>query len=251
MKKMTLIALALIATIALFAQGFSINTPEGSISMSITGVDAAGNSKSGNIIDNIVVRLERLEKEFHTKLNKVDQKRAASIVEEIYGLLALLPEDARVTLTTSSSSTTTTTSSSTQPNININISGSMVEETPVVQEQPKKQPPKKQQQLVQDISTSNRKAISDRDFNDLISRIGKESFSDDKIRVLRTAARNYKFNVNQIVRIIGAYTYSEDKLQALQISYPECIDPQNGFRIIDAFTFSSDKEEADNIINSY
>ncbi len=246
MKKVILIALALIATFAVYAQGFSINTPEGNISMSITGIESDGKTKSGNIIDKIVNRLERLEKDYHSKLNKIDQKRAQNIVEEIYGLLAMLPYDANVTFTTSSSSSTTTTTSG-QPNININITGGMVEEKPVVQKQPKKP----QQQLVEATPASNRKIISDKDFNDLMSRIAKESFSDDKLRVLRTAARNFKFNVNQIVRLIGAYTYSEDKIQALQISYPECVDPHNNFRIIDAFTFSSDKEEADNIINSY
>ncbi len=250
MKKSILILLALIALTAVFAQGFSINTPEGSITMSITGVEPDGRTKSGNVIDMIVAKLEQLEKDYHSKLNKLDQKRCSNIVEEIYGLLALLPDDAYVTVTSSSSSTTTTTSTSTssQPNISINISGSMVEEkpAPAVTEKPAKPKPQ-----VEEKPAPGRKTMNDKDFNDLISRIGKESFSDDKLRVLRTAARNFKFSVNQIVRLIGAYTYSEDKLQALRISYPECTDPHNNYRIIDAFTFSSDKEEADDIINSF
>jgi|GEM_PF-954405 len=256
MKKIVLILVALVAVISIYAQGFSIQTPEGNISMTISGVEPDGKTKSGNIIDQIVAKLEVLEKEYSVKLNKLDSKRANNIIDEIYGLLALLPADANVVITSSSSTTTTTSTTSTQPNININITGNMVEEKPVTQEKPKKpaqiveEKPSKPAPVIEEKPSTSRKLMAEKDFNDLLSRIGKESFSDDKLRVLRTAARNSKFNVSQIVRLIGAYTYSEDKIEALRISYPEVVDPQNNFKIIDAFTFSSDKEEADNIINS-
>ncbi|MDZ4121684.1 MAG: hypothetical protein U1C33_04645, partial [Candidatus Cloacimonadaceae bacterium] len=180
MKRLIFSLLILLAFQAAFAQGFSISTPEGNISMTITGIDSDGKTKSGNVIDMIAAKLEELEKNYHTKLNKLDQKRAQNIVEEIYNLLALLPYDANVVLTTSSSSTSTTTTTTTQPNININISGSMVEEkpAPVVKEKPQKPKP-----VVEEKPASGRKLIGDKDFNDLIGRIGKESFSDDKLRV--------------------------------------------------------------------
>jgi hypothetical protein len=89
----------------------------------------------------------------------------------------------------------------------------------------------------------------DTDFNSLLTKINAESFGDDKMRVLRTASKNSKFNCNQIIRLIGAFTYSDDKLEALRIAYPEVVDPNNNYKIIDAFTYSADKEEAENIIN--
>lgn len=251
MKKTILLIIALAAMCAIYAQGFTISTPEGNLSMSITGVQPDGNTKSGVIIDNIVARLEKLDKDFVTKLSKLDQKRAQNIIEEIYGLLAQLPYDANVTLTTASSATTTTstTTTTTQPNININVSGNLVDERPVTQSKPKVQEKSKPQgQLV--APASNRTLISDTAFKELVGRIGKESFSDDKLRVLRTAARNNKFNTNQISQLMKIYTYSSDKLEALRIAYPEVQDPQNNFRILDALTFSSDKEEAEQIMNS-
>lgn len=256
MKRTLLLIIAIMACFAIYAQGFTIQTPEGSMQMTITGVDSEGNTKSGKIIDMIVAKLEQLEKDYHSKLSKLDQKRAQNIVEEIYGLLALLPEDSSVTI---SSSQTTSSTTSSQPNININISGTMVEEKPTqtIKESPKKpearieDKPQKPAPKVEQTVISSRSHLSDSDFNDLIARIGKESFSDDKLRVLRTAAKNSRFNVNQITRLIGAYTYSEDKIQALQIAYPDCVDPHNNYKILDAFTYSSDKEEAEGIINSH
>ena len=250
MKRIWIIVLLSISAVCLFAQGFTISTPEGNVTMSITGVQADGKTTTGNIIDQIVVKLEALQKDYHSKLNKIDQKRANNMVDEIYNLLAMLPEDATITVS-QTSSTTTSTSTTTTPNININISGMQTEEKPVVEQKPVVQEkPQPVKPIIEEKPTSGRKTINDSEFGELIARIGKENFSDDKIRVLKTAAKNYKFNVNQIVRLINAYTYSEDKIAALQLSYPECTDPQNNYKILDAFTYSEDKEEADDIINS-
>ena len=92
--------------------------------------------------------------------------------------------------------------------------------------------------------------MSDSDFSNLISRIQAESFSDDQMRVIRTAAKKHNFKVNQIVRIIDCFSFADDKITALGISYPGCIDPQNNYEILDAFTYSDDKSEAERIINA-
>ena len=96
---------------------------------------------------------------------------------------------------------------------------------------------------------SSRRVMPEGEFSSLMDRINGESFGDDKLRVLSTAAKNYRFKVSQITRLISTFTFSEDKIEALRISYPEVVDPQNNFKILDAFTFSDDKKEADAIIN--
>ncbi|MDZ4181348.1 MAG: DUF4476 domain-containing protein [Candidatus Cloacimonadaceae bacterium] len=236
MHKLMLIALALFSVSLVFAQGFTLSTPDGDISLNITGVPMDGKTNTGTLIDNIVNRLELLQKDYHSKLNKVDQIKAKKLVDEIYELLALLPMDAGVSLSTASSTQTNA-----SPNININITTPPTTVKPVPVEIPKPEA----------ITAPGRKLMSDKDFTDLLARIKKESFADDQLRVLNTAAKNSRFNVNQIVRLLGAFSFASDQLSALQIAYPECDDPHNNYKILDAFTFSSDKEEAEEIMNSY
>lgn len=239
----------MIMSVGLFAQiGMNMNTPEGSVSMSVTGIPMDQPAPE-NVIDMIAAKLDLLEKEIHVKLNKLDQKKAERIVDDIYDLLALLQGGEPVPVAAASASASSSSSSSSAAsgtaNININISG--MEEQPRPKPRDKPRPPHHDDEEV--VVVSSRKTISSTEFTALIGRINAESFSEDKLRVLRTAARNYKFSVNQIISLIGAYTFSEDKVEALRISYPEVTDPQNNYKILDAFTYSSDKEEADRIIN--
>jgi hypothetical protein len=239
------------------AQEFKISTPEGAVSMSITGVQSNGTTSSGNLIDQIGKKLEQLEKDVHSKLNKIDQKKAENLMNEIYALLALLPSNANVnvssSLSTASSSTVTATTATPGGNVNISITGTDVK-APVPEGRPTTQikaapPALPTPPAEDDIIKANRKAMPESEFNTLINRIKGESFADGQIRVLRTASKNFRFSCNQISRLIDAYTYSEDKLEALRMSYPDCTDPQNNYKILDAFTYSVDKEAAEDIFN--
>jgi hypothetical protein len=245
----------LIMCVALTAQvQMNMDTPEGSVSMSVTGVPMTP-PPDGSVIDQIVDRLEKLEKEVHVKLNKLDQKKAEKLVSEIYDLLSMLPSPpppepvpvaASSAAASSSSSSSSSSAASGTANININISGMEEQPQPVHHND---------DEYVEEDDTDNqpveslRPVMPEGEFGTLISRIGKESFSEDKLRVLRTAAKNYRYNCSQVVRLIDTYTFSEDKLEALRISYPDVYDPQNNYKILDAFTYSSDKEQADRIIN--
>jgi len=246
-----IIALLVTVCFTLSAQEFKISTPEGNVSMSITGVQSNGTTTSGNLIDQIAVKMEQLEKEVHIKLNKIDQKKAENLMNEIYGLLALLPTNQTVTVgqtVTSSSGTSTSTPSSGTVNINMNISG-MDENTDAEPVETHKTEKVEKPTEVATPAKASRKTMPESEFGSLISRINAESFSDNKLRVLRTAAKNYKFSCNQINRLIDAFEFSNEKLEALRIAYPEVTDPENNYKILDAFTYSNDKEQADSIIN--
>jgi len=237
MKKITILILLVFSMASLFAQGFSFSATEEGFSMKVTGEEnsaATTVKNSGEVIDKIVVKLEELQKKYNAKLNKLDGKRVNNIIDDIYSLLSLLPEDSSLVEPETSSNQQTETTSST---VNININGietqsSQSELTPEV------------------VATNSKKSMSDSDFSNLINRINGEGFSDDQLRVVRTAAKNHNFKVNQIIRILDCFSFSEEKISALAISYPGCLDPQNNYEILDAFTYSDDKSEAERIINA-
>lgn len=248
-----LITLALIIVCAaLSAQvGMNMNTPEGSVSMSVTGMPT-GAPNNQNTIDQIVMKLEKLEKEVHIKLNNLDRKKAERLMGEVYDLLSQLDNDgagstggaaaSSASASSSSSSSSSSTSSGTA-NININISG-MEEPKPVPHhEEPAHiDPPEHHEPM-------SPKAMPDADFNRLITQIKAESFSDNKMRVIRTAAKNYNFSCAQIVRVIECFDFSADKITSLGITYPKVTDPKNNYTILDSFTYSSDKEDAEDIMD--
>lgn len=93
------------------------------------------------------------------------------------------------------------------------------------------------------------RAMDNETFLDLKKSIRRNSFGDDGLDVLKTAAEGNYFKSSQIVDILSLFVYSDDKLKALEISYPKCIDTQSNFKIVDAFLFDSDKKEAQEIIN--
>ena len=229
-----------LSMIGLAAQGFSFSANEDGFSMTVTGEEGSATeskitvNNSGQVIDQIVVKLEELQAKYSSKLNKLDGKRVNNIIDDIYSLLSLLPENSDLVKPETTSSQQTESTSST---VNININGLDTETTQT-------------QTTSQVAPTSNKKSMPESDFSNLINRINAESFSDDQMRVLRTAAKNHNFKVNQIVRILDCFTYSEDKISALSISYPGCVDPQNNYEILDAFTYSDDKSEAERIINA-
>lgn len=236
MKKITITLVLIISMLGVFAQGFSFSANEDGFSMSVTGEEGSSTEtkvtvkNSGEVIDQIVVKLEELQSKYNAKLNKLDGKRVNNIIDDIYALLALLPDNSTLV----KPETNTQTNESSTSTVNINITGL---ETQSTQSEPQ-------------VTTPTKNAMSDGDFSNLINRINGESFADDQLRVLRTAAKNHDFKVSQIVRIINCFDFSEDQINALSIAYPGCVDPENNYEILDAFTFSNDKEEAERIINS-
>lgn len=240
MHKMSfLVIITLIFSTLLLADDVIFNTPGGTFSLQINESTRVqdGRTDSGMIIDNIALKLEDLEQNYHSKLTRMDQTRAKKLVEEIFALLALLPPDSNVKIeqvTTTSSSTT----SATGLNVNINISESATIPEPTRatrRSEPDPQPA--------------RTPMSNADFDRLLNSVREESFSDDQLRIIRLSARNSYFSVDQIIRMINVLTFSDDQLESLRIMYDRVTDPENGHSIINAFTYSSDKAEAERIIS--
>ncbi len=233
MKKIIIIMI-LVSVGLLLAEGFSINTPGGSISMTVTD-DASGTSISSktvsveSLISEIVKELESLER-IHSKLNKFDQRKAQNIINDIYEKLAMLPDDGAITI--NAKVTDSPQASDANVSINVNVTGD-VNETVTPRPEP-----------VEDRHVPMNRI----DFNSWKKKIANESFADDQLRIVKMGAKNGWFDCGQVKEILSLFNFADDKLSALRIMWPRVTDKENSYSVIDSFEFSDDKEDAETIM---
>lgn len=229
MKRIVLAIIMIIALSGIAAQGVTLTLPEGNVSVSVSN-DANSYQKiptQGWVMQQIELRLQELEKYYLSRLTSANDQRAIKqMMENIRGLLIMLPVDPNALATGPVAAQS--------PNINININTTPVPPAPAPEA----------------ITVNPLRYMTDKEFKDLEASIQKSSFADDRLSTLQLATKNTSFSVNQIVRIIGLFTFADDKLKALRLSYPGCYDPQNNFKILDAFLFSDDKDAARKIMSA-
>lgn len=80
-------------------------------------------------------------------------------------------------------------------------------------------------------------------FATLRGAIQTESFSDGKLRVLRSALDSHLLNVQQAAQLLPLFDFSSDRVEAAVAIHPRLVDPENFFQLYSAFDFESDKEE--------
>lgn len=217
MKKILVLSL-LVFSVCAFGDG---------VSMSVT-VDgtSSSNSESIDVASEIANKIDVLQKKFHAKLNKLDQKRTDKIVDEIYELLALLPDDLAI--------------SNENTNSNLNISFE-------VNEQQSDSFTEKEETVVEE--TSSPSAMSDSEFQQLLSNVKAEGFADDKTSVVRIAAKSKYFTISQLIELLKLFSFSEDKINIVQIVYSRVVDKDNAHNLLGAFTYSDDKSKVESIIS--
>ncbi|XXF77123.1 DUF4476 domain-containing protein [Myxococcaceae bacterium GXIMD 01537] len=110
---------------------------------------------------------------------------------------------------------------------------------PRPQPQPIPQPPPPP--VVRPIDDGRFKAISDA--------MDHETFSKDKLALLRDAASRNNFLVNHVRFMVQKFQFSSDQLEVVRILWPRTLDRENGFQLQSSFTFSSDKQKLREIIN--
>jgi len=218
MRKLLVLSL-LVFSISAFADG---------ISMSVTVDDnSSANTSSLNVVDEIAARMEILQNKYHTKLNKLDQKRAAKLVDEIYELLALLPDDISV--------------SNQNSNANLNITFD------VNDQQSSNNNTEKEVKVVEEVSGPS--SMSTTEFQQLIDNVKAEGFADDKTSVVRIAAKSKYFSISQLIQLLDLFSFSDDKINIVQIVYPRVVDKDNAHNLLGAFTYSDDKDQVEQIIS--
>ena len=90
--------------------------------------------------------------------------------------------------------------------------------------------------------------MSDGDFSVLYNRIKDEAFADDKLNILRTAADENYFLVEQVGELLDLFSFEEDRLQAVRILNHNILDRENCYRLYSKFEFSDSKESLNSIL---
>ncbi|MCF7858188.1 MAG: DUF4476 domain-containing protein [Candidatus Cloacimonetes bacterium] len=178
-----------------------------------------------NIADEIAKRLDILQEKYISKLNKLDQKRTEKIIEDIYELLVLFPEDItteQINQTSDINITFEIKDQTTEPTTNTNLG---VKETISPQAQ------------------------SDSEFQALIANVKNEGFADDKTSVVRITAKSRYFNISQLISLLDVFSFSDDKINIVTIVYPRIVDKVNAHNLLGAFTYSADKAKIEQIIS--
>lgn len=258
MKKVAIFtALVILLTLSqqnLRAETMTINTPDGSVSIDVNDNTTRRNgyTSSGTIINNINNKLDRLERNFISQLGRRDKKKAERILDEVFSLIGMLPNNSNVTITQSSSNTNNGGSFSMSINdngmngggsatisfneggasININESNTNYGTT---------------------TTTTNytNTAMSSSNFESFYNNVKSEAFENDKMSTIEVNTNHNYYNVNQVVRILGLFDFGNSKIKALRTMYRKVVDRNNAQKILQSFDFGDDKKKARNIINRY
>jgi len=85
-------------------------------------------------------------------------------------------------------------------------------------------------------------------FRALLAEVDAQAFSDDKLMVARSAAREAFFTTAQVKALLDAFVHSSDKVELLRVVANRILDRENIFTIYGSLVHSSDKEEAREIL---
>ena len=85
-------------------------------------------------------------------------------------------------------------------------------------------------------------------FGRLLSTVKKQSFADEKLKVIRTAANANHFLTRQVTQLLGTFSFAEGKLKCVRALKPRILDSENLFQLYEAFTFDADKKKLKEII---
>lgn len=85
-------------------------------------------------------------------------------------------------------------------------------------------------------------------FDAVLKAVGDQGFSNDKLTVLKQAARDAFFTVNQVLALIREFSFPDDKLEVLRQVKSRIVDTENLFQVYGAFVYPSDKDEAKKIL---
>jgi hypothetical protein len=86
-------------------------------------------------------------------------------------------------------------------------------------------------------------------FKRMSEAVARESFAEDKMRVLTMAARDNHFLVSQVAQLLNYFPFSQDKLTVVRELKPRILDLENGYQLQSAFTFSGDKKKLQDILS--
>jgi hypothetical protein len=85
--------------------------------------------------------------------------------------------------------------------------------------------------------------MRDAAFLQLLRSIKQTSFDDDKVEVVRHAAKTNYFLAAQVAAVMEVFSFDDAKVNAAVAMWPRITDPENSFIIFNKLTFDSSKEQ--------
>jgi hypothetical protein len=97
------------------------------------------------------------------------------------------------------------------------------------------------------------RAMSDADFNTLLSNVKRQWFPGAKMSSLRDAFANtnYYFTVSQAMQLIQQVSSEANRLELAKSAYARIVDPSNATQLYDLFSSQSSKDELAAYISTY
>ena len=86
-------------------------------------------------------------------------------------------------------------------------------------------------------------AMTDAAFTQLVSSVRSASFDEDKVGVVRDAARLNWFTTNQIASLMGLLSFDEGKIELAVAAFGHAVDPQNSFVLYKKLSFDDSREK--------
>ena len=81
------------------------------------------------------------------------------------------------------------------------------------------------------------------EFAVFIAHLRAESFSSDRLSLVRTVAADNYFTTAQVATVIREMSFSSDRVDCAVLLYPRVVDQSDFYRTYSAFTFDSSKRE--------
>lgn len=91
-------------------------------------------------------------------------------------------------------------------------------------------------------------ALSAPEMHHLVHAIDQASYSNDKLAVLRDAARYAWFDTAQVMTLMDRFSFSADKVKAAALLYPRVLDPNHFYQVYQHLTFSSARQQLHRLI---
>jgi hypothetical protein len=85
-------------------------------------------------------------------------------------------------------------------------------------------------------------AIDERAFASLTAEVGRASFADDKLAVVRTAAATNYFTVAQVVQLMKLASFDDTRVEIAAALAPRVLDGDKWFEVYGALSFSSSRD---------
>ncbi|RRD78404.1 DUF4476 domain-containing protein [Alloprevotella sp. OH1205_COT-284] len=87
-------------------------------------------------------------------------------------------------------------------------------------------------------------------FSELLNAVKKESFSDERLRILKSAVKEMTFSAAEVAEILKTENFDSDRIKLLRFLAPSIVDYRQSHEILSAFTFSTSREEAESILEN-